>query len=599
MANKIKKNRLKRLAKLFQSRSVIRRFKTGELKVYDVSSSQRRTNRTTNSYNALRRCLNGIGHFGTTAATPHDSNRLFLYGDYDGMDTDPIIAAALDIYADETTMKNPDNTIIKITTNDKKKYDIIQNLLYDVINIEENLWSWTRNIVKYGDFFLVLDLKDNVGVFNVKPESPYYVNRHEGYDPDNPYAYQFSHTGGGGDFHNLAKDRKVYAAHEVIQLRMRSDVNFRPYGKSVIEASRKIFKQLTMMEDAMLISRIMRAPERRVYKIDVGNIPPEDVDKHMEEIRTSMQKQPHIDPKTGDYNLQFNVANMMEDYFLAVRGDRAGTDIDTLPGLDGGSQIEDIEYLRMKLMASLKIPSSFLGYDDGVSGKATLAAEDIRFSRTIERLQQVLLEGIKKIVFVHLYLQGFDEDDLLEFQLEMATPSIVYERMKIELMNEQMRLVDDMKNTELFSEKYIYKAIFNITDNEIKELRKEVEKDKLRKFKLEQIEQEGNNPDDSGQIMGTPHTMATLGMTDEEMPNSDDGRGRPTEPGTFETHDDVNGYDPTGKKENDKALKPTKKSTKDTTPKDDNKDGKKEKVTEGSSWLRHLLSVPRTKREIL
>ena len=580
--NKIAKNRLRRLQKLFQSRSIIRRIDKKTLKTYDISNSQRSSKTGNNAYRTLSRGLYGMGNYGGNGISPHDSNRLFLYSDYEMMDTDPIIAAALDIYADETTMKNPDNSLIKITTNDKKKAEIIHNLLHDVLNIDENLWSWCRNVVKYGDFFLVLDLKDNLGVFNVKAESPYYMTRLENVDPDNPYAYYFEHNGGGGDYHNLGKNKKQYDAHEIVHFRLVSDVNLRPYGKSVIESGRKIFKQLSMMEDAMLISRIMRAPERRIYKIDVGNIPPEEVDSYMESIRNSMQKQPHIDPKTGEYNLQFNVANMMEDYFLAVRGDRAGTEIDTLPGLDNGSQIEDIEYLRMKLMSALKIPSSFLGYDDGVSGKATLAAEDIRFSRTIERLQQVLLEGIKKIVFVHLYLQGFDEEDLLEFQLEMATPSIVYERMKIELMNEQMRLASDMRDTDLFSENYIYKSVFNITKNEITKLRKEVEDDKARKFKLEQIEQEGNNPEDSGQIMGTPHTMATLGMTDEEMPNSDDGRGRPTEPGTFETHDDVNGNDPSGKKENDKALKV------DKTPMATN---------EGIWWLDKI--VRKNKRELL
>ena len=550
--NKIAKNRLRRLQRLFQSRSIIRRIDKNTLKTYDISKSQRSSKTGNNAYRTLSRGLYGMGNYGGNGISPHDSNRLFLYSDYEMMDTDPIIGAALDIYADETTMKNPDNSLIKITTNDKRKADIIHNLLHDVLNVD------------------------------VKAESPYYMTRLENVDPDNPYAYYFEHNGGGGDYHNIGKDKKRYEAHEIVHFRLVSDVNLRPYGKSVIESGRKIFKQLSMMEDAMLISRIMRAPERRIYKIDVGNIPPEDVDKYMDDIRNSMQKQPHIDPKTGEYNLQFNVANMMEDYFLAVRGDRAGTEIDTLPGLDNGSQIEDIEYLRMKLMSALKIPSSFLGYDDGVSGKATLAAEDIRFSRTIERLQQVLLEGVKKIVFVHLYLQGFDEEDLLEFQLEMATPSIVYERMKIELMNEQMRLASDMKDTDLFSENYIYKSVFNITKNEVKKLRKEVEEDKMRRFKLEQIEQEGNNPAESGEIMGTPHTMATLGMTDEEMPNSDDGRGRPTEPGTFETHDDVNGYDPSGKKENDKALKVDKTPT---------------ATNENLRWLNKI--VRKKKRELL
>jgi hypothetical protein len=178
----------------------------------------------------------------------------------------------------------------------------------------------------------------------------------------------------------------------------------------MLENGRKIFKQLTLMEDAMLIHRIMRAPEKRVFKIDVGNIPPREIEQFMQRIINKMKKTPVIDQNTGEYNLKYNVESVTGDYFLPVRGGDSGTEIDTLPGLSNNDQIDDIEYLRNKLMASLSLPKAFLGYEEGLSGgKATLAAEDVRFARTIERLQKIIVSELTKIGIVHLYSQGFDD----------------------------------------------------------------------------------------------------------------------------------------------------------------------------------------------
>ena len=186
------------------------------------------------------------------------------------------------------------------------------------------------------------------------------------------------------------------------------------------------------MEDAMLIHRIMRAPEKRVFKIDVGNIPPREVEQFMQRIINKMKKIPVIDQKTGEYNLRYNVESVTEDYFLPVRGGDSGTEIETLPGLSNNDQIDDIEYLKNKLMASLRIPKAFLGYEEGLSGgKATLAAEDVRFARTIERLQKIIVSELTKIGIVHLYAQGFEDSDLINFDLELQNPSMIHEQEKL------------------------------------------------------------------------------------------------------------------------------------------------------------------------
>ena len=124
-----------------------------------------------------------------------------------------------------------------------------------------------------------------------------------------------------------------------------------------------------------------------------------------------------MNEQTGEYNLKFNMQNMLEDYFLPVRGGESGTSIDTLNGLSNDGQIDDIEYLRNKMHAALKIPKAFLGYDEGVEGKATLAAEDVRFARTIERIQKIFVSELTKIAIIHLYAQGFEGEDLINFSL--------------------------------------------------------------------------------------------------------------------------------------------------------------------------------------
>ena len=279
-------------------------------------------------------------------------------------------------------------------------------------------------LTKYGDFYLQLDIVDKYGVVNVKPISSYDMTRLEDHDPKNPQLIQYEILNRG--------EKEIKENYEIAHFRLLSDTNFLPYGKSMLEGGRKIFKQLTLMEDAMLIHRIMRAPEKRIFKIDVGNIPPREVEQFMQRIISKMKKTPVIDQKTGEYNLKYNVESVTEDYFLPVRGGDSGTEIDTLPGLSNNDAVEDIEYLRNKLMASLRIPKAFLGYEEGLSGgKATLAAEDVRFSRTIERLQKIVVSELMKIGMVHLYSQGFESSDLIDFDLELQNPSMIHEQEKL------------------------------------------------------------------------------------------------------------------------------------------------------------------------
>ena len=477
-----------RLGRLFQSNVIIRKKDNNQLVVKDLDFTQ--TSLTSNFIDRYQRLLQNTYsnpyNVAQNRRAAYEIRKHDLFRDYELMDQDPIIASALDIYSDESTIDNIEGEILKIKTENSKINKILHNLYYDIINIEFNLWSWMRNLTKYGDFYLSLDIVDKYGVVNVKPISAYDITRLEDHDPANPQLIQFE----------IEDDKKeIKENYEIAHFRLMSDTNFLPYGRSQLEGGRKVFKQLTLMEDAMLIHRIMRAPEKRIFKIDVGNIPPREVEQFMQQIINKMKKIPVINQATGEYNLKYNMESVTEDYFLPVRGGDSGTEIDTLPGLSNNDQIDDIEYLRNKLMASLRIPKAFLGYEEGLSGgKATLAAEDVRFARTIERLQKIVVSELTKIGIVHLYSQGFDDSDLIDFDLELQNPSMIHEQEKLELLNQQIEAAEKAMDTKLFSRKWIYDNIFDFSDDKKMQIFNDIVEDTKQKYRFEQIETEGQDP---------------------------------------------------------------------------------------------------------
>ena len=346
---------------------------------------------------------------------------------------------------------------------------------------------------KYGDFFLRMEISPEYGVYMVHPISPYELTRVEGSDPKNLNYVKYQHDGAGGGME--------YENFEIAHFRLLSDSNFLPYGKSMIEPARRVWKQLSLMEDAMLIHRIMRAPEKRIFSIDVGNIAPSEIDPAMQKIISQVKKVPYIDEKTGDYNLRFNLNNMVEDFYLPVRGSDSGTKIDTLPGMEF-TGIDDLEYVRNKMMAALKIPKAFLGYDESISGKATLAAEDVRFARTIGRIQRILVSELTKIAIVHLYVQGYQDASLVDFELELSNPSTIFEQEKLEIWQNKVNLASDMMEASMFSKKWIYNKIFNMSGDDIESIHGDVIKDKKEAWRMEQITSEGNDPATSKQKAG-------------------------------------------------------------------------------------------------
>lgn len=548
-----------RLGKLFSGNTVVRRIGKKQIKVVDTSRLQSggnvNTTRRVDRYNRVHG-TSAHGRYGLYNQNfNYHSTKLQLFRDYEAMDMDSILNSALDIYADEVTTKNEDGDILKITSDNEEVKKILHNLFYDILNIDFHLWMWVRNMCKYGDFYLALDINEELGVVTGVPLSAYEVVREEGFDENDPYKPKFTLENGTG---------QELEAFEIAHFRLLNDSNFLPYGKSMLEGARKTWKALSLMEDAMLIHRVMRAPEKRVFKVDVGNLPPADVDAHMSDIINSLKKSPFIDPQTGEYNLRFNLQNMLEDYFLPVRGDKSGTEIDTLPGMEY-TGIDDIEYLKNRMMAGLKIPKAFLGYEEGIEGKATLAQEDIRFARTIERIQRIIVSELTKIAVIHLYVQGYEDAELVNFELELTYPSIVYKQEQVQLWTEQVNLAQSMIDANIMNRHGAYKKIFDMSDQEIKDIEEGLISDAKFAFRLEQIQQEGNDPQVTGESYGTKHDLASMAYkTNESIPDIESDRdydnvGRPKKPTSYGDRDSNFGDDPLGKKNVSKTFAKTDK----------------------------------------
>jgi len=423
------------------------------------------------------------------------------YSDFSEMEGTPEIASALDIYAEETVASDEQGNVLHIYSENRKIQELLEALFYETLNVEFNLVMWTRNLCKYGDFFLFNDIHPNYGVINTYPISISEMEREEGFDPDDPMAVRFRW---------VTQGNQVLENWQVSHFRLLGNDTFLPYGSSVLESARRIWRQLILIEDAMLVYRVIRAPERRVFYIDVGNVPPEDVTNYIEQAQTSLKRNQVVDKDNGKVDLRYNPLSVDEDYFLPVRGGESGTRIETLAGGANTAAVEDVQYIQKKLFAALKVPKAYLGYDEEIGAKATLAQEDIRFSRTIQRIQKTIISELNKLAMVHLYCHGYDGEDLADFSLRLSNPSSVAQQQKLELIRARFEIAGTAPEGSV-NRAWIQKNVLGLTDDEI-----ELVKQGRIDDKLEDLTVEAQQP---------PGEEAAEGGGDEEMGGGEEDAG--------------------------------------------------------------------------
>ncbi len=482
MAEESSASLFRRLTGLFRSGPVVKR------KVRDLSAGKN----TSSAFDLFRKNQSHVYSSAMSAYGTYD--RMARYSDFSEMEYTPEISSALDIYAEETVAADEHGKVLHIYSENPTVKKLLEDLFYDTLNVEFNLTAWARNLCKYGDFFLFNDVSPEHGVINVFPIPVNEIEREEGYDAEDPMAVRFRW---------VTQGNQVLENWQVTHMRVLGNDAFLPYGSSVLEAARRIWRQLILVEDAMLVYRIVRSPERRVFYIDVGNVPPEDIPNYMEQVQTTLKKAQVVDRTTGRVDLRYNPLSVDEDYYLPVRGSETGTKIDTLAGGTNATAIEDVEYIQKKLFAALKIPKAYLGYDEGLGAKATLSQEDIRFSRTIARVQRTVVSELNKLAIVHLYCNGFEGEDLLDFKLALSNPSTIAQQQKLELFRTRFDVATTATNIEgLVSRDWIRKILFNMTDEEIESLNVQREEDKLEDLRVESVTLPTPGEDDDGDQAG-------------------------------------------------------------------------------------------------
>jgi hypothetical protein len=426
------------------------------------------------------------------------------------MEATPEIASALDIYSEETTSPDETGKALHIFCENDIQKELLETLFYDTLNVEFNLVMWVRNLCKYGDFFLFNDIDPEFGVINAFPIPISEIEREEGFDPENPGAVRFRW---------LTQGNTTLENWQITHFRLLGNDAFLPYGSSVLESARRIWRQLILIEDAMLVYRVIRAPERRVFYIDVGNVPPEDVPNYLEQATSSLKRAPVIDKDNGKIDLRYNPLSVDEDYFIPVRGGDTGTKIDTLAGGQNTAAIEDVEYIQKKLFAALKIPRAYLGYDEDVGAKATLAQEDIRFSRTIQRIQKTVIAELNKVAMIHLFCHGYDGEDLIDFELKLSNPSSVAQLQKLELISTRFDIAGKVPEGML-DRRWVQKNVLGLTDKMIDEINEGRKEDKTMDADVEAAATggeggEGGMGGDMGGDMGGGEEAGGLFAADE------------------------------------------------------------------------------------
>ena len=417
-----------------------------------------------------------------------------MYRDADLMDGVPEIGTALDIIADEVCNLSSDNQILKISSKSKRIKSILEDLFYNRLQIATTLRMITRGMVKYGNHYMLLNVTKN-GIVGWRQLSVYETDRYEG---------GLSGYYGGGQMTNAGEDLKPdevrfvhagmnqatsYSEWQVAHFRMLNDSFFLPYGVSLLHKARRAWRMWSMMEDAMLIYRLDRSIERRVFKIYVGGINDKDVPAFVQEIANNFKRTPIIDPMTGQVDLRKNFLDVSSDYFIPVRDPSAPNPIETLQSAHNDTAMDDINYMQNKIFAAIRVPKQFINFQDAQGKGQNLSLADIRFARMIMGIQQFVLAELNKVAMVHLYLLGFKEE-LTNFSLALNIPTAQIESLELEALGKRIQtaaqaLADPGIGMPMVSLHWVQTNILKLSDNEIKDILGEIRLEKAMAAELQ------------------------------------------------------------------------------------------------------------------
>jgi hypothetical protein len=404
----------------------------------------------------------------------YEPSRLSAQYDYESMEYTPEISAALDIYAEESTTTNEDGFILQIYSESKRIKGVLADLFNNALDINTNLPMWTRNTCKYGDNFVYMKLDPEKGIVGCQQLPTIEIERHEvGVSAKISTDITKELDKDKKSLHFTWKNKNMeFQSWEIAHFRLLGDDRKLPYGTSMLEKARRIWKQLLLSEDAMLIYRTSRAPERRMFKVFVGNMNDDDVEAYVQRVANKFKREQIVDNKTGNVDMRFNQMAVDQDYFIPVRDPAAPDPITTLPGATNLSEIADIEYIQKKLLTALRVPKAFLGFEEVVGDGKNLSLQDIRFARTINRIQKSMLAELNKIAIIHLFLLGF-EDELENFTLGLSNPSTQADLLKIDVWKEKVLLYKDLvsdpgNGIQATSSTWAKKHIFGWSDEEVR-----------------------------------------------------------------------------------------------------------------------------------
>jgi len=402
----------------------------------------------------------------------YEPNRLSMYYDVESMEFTPEISAALDIYAEESTTLSEKGDILTIFSESDRIKSTLEDLFVNRLDLNTNLQMWTRGMCKYGDNFVYLKVDPQKGIVGCQQLPNIEITRLEGKESKTPNQMDVMQMPSRELRFQWTNKDMEFQSWEIAHFRLLGDDRKLPYGTSMLDKIRRIWKQLLLAEDAMLIYRTTRAPERRVFKVFVGNMDDKDIEPYVQRVANKFKRDQVVDSRNGQVDMRYNQMAVDQDYFIPVRDPAQTNPIETLPGAQNLGEIADIEYIQKKMLAALRIPKAFLGFEEVVGDGKTLALMDIRFARTINRIQKSLIHELNKIALIHLYLVGL-EDELNNFSLSLTNPSAQSDLLRIEQWKEKILLYKDATSDQSqigilpVSHTWAKKNILGMSDSEV------------------------------------------------------------------------------------------------------------------------------------